>query len=199
MKHTNNARGSSLAAALLLGLASIGLARTAEASPNYPGLLQAALEKQFAPQTFCVPLCTACHLTTIGGPGMLNDFGTNLLLHGGLLQSNGGMNDGTVLTSIQKWLGPTPPAGALLNAMGEVDSDDDGEGDATELQNGDSPSVPGPRGKGQFCSDLRYGCAGGRIAAAPPPVDSVGLFSAGLVVVGFAALRRRRRLATRAR
>jgi len=195
MKHSNKARGSSLVAALLLSLAGLGVARSAEASPTYPALLQAALQQQFPASSFCVPLCTACHLTTVGGPGMLNTFGTNLLLHGGLVQ----MNDASVLPAIQKWLGTPPPAGASLNAMGQVDSDGDGDGDAVELQNGDSPSVPGPRGKGQFCTDLKYGCAGGRIAAAPPPVDSVGLFSAGLVVVGFAAMRRRRRLAKRAR
>ncbi len=142
-----------------------------------------------------MPLCTACHLTTAGGPGNINPFGYNLEKYAGLVLTQGQ----TVAPAIQKWFATPPPAGAPLNAMGEVDSDGDGIGDATELKDGDSPSVPGPRGVGQFCTDLKYGCAGGRIAAAPPPVDSLGLFSAGLVVVGFAAMRRRRRRAKRAR
>jgi hypothetical protein len=197
MKHPQKARGSSLVSALLLGLVTVGLARTAEASPSYPGLLSTALSQTLG-QKFCVPLCTACHLTTIGGPGMMNSFGANLE-KAGLLPAIIKGGDATVLSSVQTWLGPTPPAGAPKNALGQVDSDDDSIGDKTELLAGDSPSLPNPRGQGQFCPDIKYGCAGGRIAAAPPPVDGVGLFSAGLVVVGFAAMRRRHRLAKRAR
>jgi len=194
MADSKKVRNSTIISALLLGLVSLCAAHTAHASQNYPPLLQAALEKQFN-QSFCVPLCTACHLTTAGGPGSINSFGGNLELHAGLQKIDGT----TVEPAIQKWFATQPPAGAPLNAMGEVDSDGDGIGDATELKNGDSPSLPAPRGIGQFCTDLRYGCAGGRIAAAPPPVDRIGLFSAGLVVVGFAAMRRRRRLAKRTR
>jgi hypothetical protein len=194
MKHPQKARGSSFGSALLLGLAVLGSAQDARASQDFPPLLQQALEKQFN-QSFCVPLCTACHLTTTGGPGNINPFGGNLEVLAGLRKMDGT----TVGPAIQKWFGTPPPAGAPLNAMGEVDSDGDGIGDATELKDGDSPSLPGPRGVGQFCTDLRYGCAGGRIAAAPPPVDRAALLSAGLVVVGFAAMRRRRRLAKRAR
>ena len=194
MKHSKKARGSSLVSALLLGLAVVGSVRSARASQSFPPLLQQALEKQFN-QSFCVPLCTACHLTTAGGPGNVNPFGANLELYAGLRKIDGT----TVAPAIQKWFATSPPAGAPLNATGEVDSDGDGIGDATELKDGDSPSVPGTRGIGQFCTDLKYGCAGGRIAAAPPRIDSMGVFSAGLVVVGFAAMRRRRRLAKRAR
>jgi hypothetical protein len=49
-----------------------------------------------------------------------------------------------------------------------------------------------PGGPGAFCSDLTYGC-GARIASAPPPIDKVGLFSAGLVGLGLIFLRRGRR------
>jgi len=188
MRHSNKARGSSLLSALLLGVSMLGSAHSAQASQSFPPLLQAALEKQFN-QSFCVPLCTACHLTTAGGPGNINPFGFNLERYAGLVLTV----NATVAPAIQKWFATPPPAGAPLNAMGEVDSDGDGIGDATELKNGDSPSVPAPRGIGQFCTDLRYGCAGGRIAASPPPADRFGLLSAGLVLVGFAVMRRRGR------
>jgi hypothetical protein len=39
-----------------------------------------------------------------------------------------------------------------------------------------------------------YGCFA-RVAAAPPPADRLGLFSAGLVVLGLAAFRRIKRRA----
>ena len=194
MKHSNKARGSALVSALLFGLLSIGLARTAQASVNYPPLLRDALEKQFN-QSFCVPLCTACHLTTAGGPGNINLFGASLEIYGHLTQLDGSK----VEPAVQALFATPPPAGAPLNTMGEVDSDHDGIGDATELKNGDSPSVPGARGIGQFCTDLKYGCAGGRIAPVPPPADTLGLFSAGLVLVGFAVVRRRGRGTKRAR
>jgi hypothetical protein len=133
-------------------------------------------------------------VTTAGGPGNVNLFGLGLELTAGLRKQN----DGTVAPAIAAYLGATPPVGATLNAQGQVDSDKDGISDIEELKNGDSPSVPGVRGIGQFCTDLKYGCAGGRIAPAPPPADTLGLLSAGLVVVGFAAMRRRRRNAKRA-
>jgi hypothetical protein len=188
MKHSNKARGSSLVSAVLLGLVTFGAAGTAAASPDFPALLSAALEKQFN-QKFCVPLCTACHLTTAGGPKSVNLFGVNLEAYAGLQM----MNDASVGPAIQKWFGMPPPAGAPLNAAGQVDSDHDGVGDAMEILAGDSPSLPAPRGQGQFCTDLKYGCAGGRIAASPPPADRFGLLSAGLVVAGFALRRRRQR------
>lgn len=77
-------------------------------------------------------------------------------------------------------------------AMSDPDSDHDGIHDIEELVVGDSPSVAGDAGKSQFCPDIKYGC-GARIAAAPPaPVDRLGLFSAGLAVLGLAVARRRR-------
>jgi hypothetical protein len=74
--------------------------------------------------------------------------------------------------------------------MPPIDSDGDGVSDVDELNAGDSPSIAGPAGQGQFCSDLQYGC-GARIAAAPP-VDRLSLLSAGLVTLGLVLSRRRR-------
>jgi len=196
MKHSNKVRGLAVASAWFVGLAALGVARSAQASPTFPPLLQQALEAEFH-QSFCVPLCTACHQTTVGGPQMLNVFGTNLETYG-LLFPILTSGDHTVGPAITRYFATPPPAGAPLNMAGEIDSDGDGVSDKDELIDGDSPSLPGARGKGQFCPDIKYGCAGGRIAAAPP-VDNVALLSAGLVVAGFAVMRRRRRLAKRAR
>ena len=180
MKHSTKTRGSALAAALLIGLASFGSARSAHASSDFPAALKKALEKQFPGQTFCVPLCTACHTTTQGGPGNVNVFGVNLELKGILPKGNAGA-DAKVDKAIDKYFMITPP----------IDSDGDGVSDKDELQVYSSPSLPKPRGEQEFCSDLKFGC-GARIAAAPPSVDRIGLFSAGLAVLGLAALRRRR-------
>jgi hypothetical protein len=198
MTHSSKARAVAISAASFLWLASFGLARTAEASQEFPALLQAALQKKFGEQisgTFCVPLCTACHLTTVGGPGNLNVFGADLMKNAGLQQ----LQDATVASSLDTLFATPPPPGAPLNAAGEVDSDGDGISDKQELIDFDSPSLPAPRGEGAFCPDIKYGCAGGRIAPAPPRVDHLSLFSAGLIVLGFAAIRRRRGRALRAR
>ena len=62
--------------------------------------------------------------------------------------------------------------------------------DADELAAGQSPAFVGA----PLCpgDSPTYGC-GARIASAPPPLDEVGLFSAGLVMLGLTWLRRRPR------
>jgi hypothetical protein len=185
----SKARLSTLGAAVLCALASFGTAHTAHASPTFPPALQSALEQQFK-QSFCVPQCSACHLTNSGGPGMMNVFGANLEKYGGL----GPVLVANVAPAIQKYFTATPPAG-VPQVNGEFDSDGDGVSDKDEILAGDSPSIALPNGEGAFCPDIKYGCAGGRIAKVPPPVDRISLFAAGLVVAGFAAIRRRSRRA----
>ena len=67
------------------------------------------------------------------------------------------------------------------------DSNGNGISDYDELANGMEPGT-----SNVLCADIKYGC-GASVAKAKPPVDSVGLFSAGLAVVGLAVLRRRQR------
>jgi hypothetical protein len=178
MMHSPKTRVSLLRVALLVGLCTLGFARSAQASQSYPPYLKAALDKEFPSVNHCVPLCTACHKTTAGGPGNINLFGATLesskigLLPGGSEQD--------VENAIH----------ALAITMPPIDSDGDGVSDVDELNAGDSPSIAGPAGQGQFCSDLQYGC-GARIAAAPP-VDRLSLLSAGLVTLGLVLSRRRR-------
>ena len=108
---------------------------------------------------------------------MMNKFGLSLEA-AGLLSGNPNLIAGALKTLAMK--------------MPAVDSDGDHTSDIDEIIAGNSPSLAFPNGEGQFCPDIKYGC-GARIAAAPPPpVDRLGLFSAGTVVLGFALARRRR-------
>jgi len=177
MIHTKKPRIASVAAALLVGLASLSTAQPARASSSYPPEVQAALSAQFG-KAYCVPQCILCHQTNLGGLKTLNVFGNSLSLKGGLPFGS-----------------PQLVAGAFANykeKQSNADSDGDGLSDETELEMGSSPSIALPRGEGLICPDIKYGC-GARIAAAPPPVDHVGLFSAGLVALGLTVLRRRLR------
>ncbi|MEI9949665.1 MAG: hypothetical protein WDO74_11965 [Pseudomonadota bacterium] len=195
---------ASLAAALLVGVATLGSVRSASASSSFPAALQKSLSKQFPGVAFCVPLCTACHLTTVGGPKNLNVFGENLEHQPrfpNLILGNTGDVDKKVDDALTRYWASTPAAGlktAIANFPApdmprqSYDSDGDGISDYEELRNLDSPSIPLPRGEKEFCPDIAYGC-GARIAAAPPPVDHLGLFSTGLVVLGLAAFRRLKR------
>ena len=191
-----NRRRSVKLVAASLAFAALGSVRAGHASGTYPAEMSKALERQFPGQSFCVPLCTACHNTTKGGPGDPNVFGLSLWLNGGLPGGRPELVDG----AIDKYFKATPAASApqanTLFIDGKTrpffDSDQDGISDYTELQNSDSPSLALPRGEKEFCPDITYGCFA-RIAPAPPPDDRLGLFGAGSVLLGSAILRRRKR------
>jgi len=192
--------------AMLVGLAALGSASSANASSTFPAALQKALNNQFKSQgvSFCVPTCAACHRTTAGGPGDLNVFGTYIEKYPtfpNLILGNGGDVDAKVQTAVTNYFASTPPAGAKTAPAAipngpttSYDADGDGISDYDELAKLDSPSISGAEGVGQFCpSDAAvYGCFA-RVAAAPPPADRLGLFSAGMVVFGFAVFRRLKR------
>lgn len=163
-------------AALIAALGTLGVARPALASSDYPPALKAALDTEFPNYTHCVPLCTACHNTTQGGPGNKNVFGDTLE------RSDIGLIPGDasrVSVAIHN----------LALAMPPIDSDGDGVSDVDELNAGDSPSIAGPAGTGQFCPDIKYGC--GAHITSKPAVDQLSLIPAGLVVLGMISLRRR--------
>jgi hypothetical protein len=192
MMHSIKTRRSLLSVAALLGLAAFSLARPVEAEPTFPPRLQAGLEKYFN-QSFCVPQCIVCHQTNAGG-GPTTAFGTSMLIYGHLTPDTAD----PVVDKVKNYFDAVAAA-KTTGGIPNGDSDGDGLSDEDELKAGDLPGVAGPAGQNLMCADIKYGCAGGRIAAAPPPADTVALFSAGLVVVGFAAMRRRRRLAKRIR
>jgi hypothetical protein len=189
MMYLIKTRLSLFGVAALLGLAAFGVVRPVEAQPTFPPKLQAALEDYFH-QSFCVPQCIVCHKSNAGGDGT-TAFANGLL--SALIAANEPIFGGNPKDS------PAAAVRLYFDANPNVDSDGDGVSDADELKAGDLPGVAGPAGQNLLCADIKYGCAGGRIAPAPPRIDSIGVFSAGLVVVGFAAMRRRRRLAKRAR
>ncbi len=174
MKHLGKI--SLYGAAVIAGLTTLGMARPAFASSDYPQALQAALDKEFPTYTHCVPLCTACHNTTAGGPGNINVFGATLE------SSNIGLVPGDA-TRV------APAIHNLAMASPPPDSDGDGVSDVDELNAGDSPSIAGPAGVGQFCPDIKYGC--GAHIAAKPAVDRLSLIPAFAVMLGLIGLRRR--------
>lgn len=184
-------RISIFAAALLAGVSILAVPSNAHAEPGYPPFLQAALEKQpqLAGVKICIPQCTACHNTSEGGINNLNPFGTNLYTAAD--KGGGGLKIGSMEAGVQ--------AAVTTYLMTNPDSDKDGVSDIDEIKQGDAPGVAGPRGQSQFCPDIKYGCAGGRIAAAPARNDKPAFFAAALVAVGLsAAMRRRGRRAPRA-
>ncbi len=187
-----------LAVAASLALTAFGTAREAHASSTYPAEVAKALEQQFH-QSYCVPQCITCHLTNEGGFGTMNVFGHNLELKGMLPP----LTPAQVVPAFARYFAVMPAAtdpqasttfidGSMPATRPFFDSDQDGKSDYTELQNFDSPSVAGPRGVSAVCPDIAYGCFA-RVAAAPPPADRLGLFSAGLVVLGLTAFRRLKR------
>jgi len=210
MMHESKTRVSraSLVAALLVGLATLGSAGSASASTKFPASLQKALTEIFPGVPFCVPLCTACHLTTAGGPGNLNVFGDNLYHQPMFPNLIPGTSDSGLKNALMTYFAATPAAGlpaaptifppgsATIPAgtRPSYDSDRDGVSDYDELKLLNSPAIALPGGEGEFCpSDVTtYGCFA-RVAAAPPPVDRLGLFSAGVVVLGLTAFRRLKR------
>ena len=157
------------------GCALLAGAPGAQASPDYPVALQQALDHEYPAVKHCAPLCTACHNTTQGGPGNINPFGATLE-HFGLSERNAAL----VPIAIH----------ALATASPPPDTDGDNVSDVDELNAGDSPSLAGPAGTGQFCPDIAYGC--GAHIAATPARDRWSLVPAALVTLGLILARRRR-------
>ncbi len=173
--------------ALLVGAGLLGLTTSAQASATYPPKLQLALEAQVG-KPLCVPQCLACHQTNLGGIGTLNVFGQNLKTYGKLMIREPD-NVGAKVKAYFDAVKAAEGTGKMPNG----DSDGDGMSDEMEIANGDSPSVAFPGGVSLFCPDIKYGCAGGRIAAVRPPRDGIGLLGGALTALGLTATRRWRR------
>lgn len=171
--HPLKTRVSIFGTALLVGFAALGFSRPARASATFPPEVQKALEAEFG-KAFCTPQCTFCHMTNAGGAGTLNPFALNV-------RSKVGLNAGLAVR-----IAPALTTYFQMYAT-TIDSDGDGTNDREAIVAGLQPG-----GNGVICGDIEYGC-GASVASAKPPVDGLGLFSAGLAAVGLAVLRRRQR------
>ena len=78
MTHSTKIRGFIFGSALF-ALASLTYTGSAHASSTFPAALRDALQAKFG-KSYCVPLCNACHQTTLGGPANYNPFGAFLFV-----------------------------------------------------------------------------------------------------------------------
>jgi hypothetical protein len=160
-------------------LAACAIALPARANPGFPLLLQ-----QNVPMP-CLPPCTICHQTNVGGYGTIRP--------GSIGSSWKGMFglDGGQASSLVP---------ALMAAKGaNNDSDGDGIPDVTELAMGENPSDPTnamplcTATGGSTTATPTYGC----VHVAPRGhVDNVAAVASAMVaLLGVSALRRRARVA----
>jgi|SoiMethySBSTD1v2_1073268.scaffolds.fasta_scaffold04329_15 hypothetical protein len=162
-----------------VGCATLAFARSATATPNFPGEIQSTLNMP------CAPTCTLCHATEQGGGTPVTPFGKQMVATGGLVpfDVDSLKNALNLLQTSAQCFATNPPT------QGPCDSDGDGTPDIEELQAGQDPNTPG----GDLCgSQPRYGC-GARVAPASAGIDWVSLLIAGITVAGLARTVRRRR------
>jgi hypothetical protein len=137
--------------------------RLAAASPNFPDEIASALS------TPCVPQCTLCHTTNLGGWGTAHTrFVAAMSVKGKLLPEEGSS---------------VAPALAALEDQ-RIDSDSDGTPDVDELRQGSNPNGDSV----DLCSDVGYGCARTAPHGSPPGV------SVAVVVLALAWRARRLRV-----
>lgn len=159
----------------VISAATLFIVEPAEANPEYPMLLS-----QNVPMP-CVPQCTLCHATLIGGPG-------NELSYGIVTTwKNPEITMGSVIDGSAETLVPTLMAIRALNPP--LDSDKDGIPDLTELMNGDNPDIAGTA---SLCGNAGpvYGCA--RVEPKGHVDNAAAVSSAVVLLMGIGVLRRRR-------
>jgi hypothetical protein len=134
----------------------------AAASQEYPSALEESLNMP------CVPQCTVCHATELGGAGTsIQPFATSVKQAGAL-----GANVDSLLTAL-----------ATLQAAGK-DTDGDMNPDIDELAAGEDPNEAGAA---RICGPV-YGC-GAHVSRTPPSRNGAAWAFAGcaaaLVAFGF--------------
>jgi hypothetical protein len=133
-------------------MASATLTSGAAASPEFPAIIQQALDLE------CVPQCLLCHRDNSGGRGSLDwPFG-ELMFAAGLRPKE----NATVRAALD-----VVAAGELDiddDGTPDTDSDDDMINDVDELRQGTNPNPPRSPDEEppDMCADIRYGC-GARI------------------------------------
>lgn len=136
---------------VLLAAGVAALARPAQATPNFPGVIQSALGLSSPPP------CTICHLTSVGGPGTAVQPFALYLKSRGLVP----YDEASLRAALQ------------AAAAERHDSNGNGIDDIDELTRGTDPNAGATAGPA-------YGC-GARIAQGPPARSSVWAFALALV------------------
>jgi hypothetical protein len=157
-----------------VALSVLLVAGTSHADPSFPS----AVESDW--KVPCLPKCTLCHLTQLGGPGNIRTTTDGSPGFGATLRDLYGLSVGNV-SSIHS---------ALAQAKaGNSDVDGDGKTDYDELSTGMDPNDPTP-GATICTGDTGpvYGCV--RVAR-PGPVDGAASTFAIATLIGLATLRRR--------
>jgi hypothetical protein len=158
----------SVAAALAGG---VTLALPAAASEPFPAYIA---EKYEMP---CVPACTLCHLTNLGGATSFRVPGLGFTL----LTIANDVTGATIESGVPESMDPNF---AAMAAMG-TDTDMDGTPDLDELKLGTDPggsSTP-------VCDVPKYGCGASVASTAPTRFGALALAASVMLVLG---LRRRR-------
>jgi hypothetical protein len=142
----------------------------AGASETFPTYLA---EKYDMP---CVPACTLCHLTNLGGLNMFRDpsFAVSLIVTGNTI---GSPTEAGAPASMD-------PALAAMASMG-TDADMDGLTDIAEITVGSDPNG----GVEDLCQVPKYGCGASMAPTAPTRFGALGLAFSVMLVLFF---RRRR-------
>lgn len=189
-----SARLSACAAFLSVSSALLSVSTPAQASPDYPQVIQDELKVS------CPPPCTICHQDNNGGltTVLLEDggkpFGDNMMNIGGLEPDKPKALTKILRDALDPAAVADPDERATAEAVAAMDADGDGVPDLTALQNDTDPNIGG-----SVCGPA-YGCGAsiakrGGEGAWYQELDPWGAASAGLVAAGLLWLRRRRALA----
>ncbi len=176
-------RISSLAA-LTAGLATLAVATSTVASPEFPAKLQEELDME------CAPVCTLCHQDMSGGLGTLNDGFGDVISRAGLFAKD----TSSVAPALKVLEDPTtadPPFTAVQcppDGTSPCDTDEDGVPDVTELREGTNPNQKG----GELCL-VKYGCGARVEPRGPARPDGAASLLAALTMMALWVRARRNR------
>jgi hypothetical protein len=187
--------------ATLAGAASVaclGMAATASAHVEFPGVIQ----ETYADTLGCAPQCSLCHVSPTGGGALHGDDAGSTYVgphrgYGVFVQNLRAVNSAKLGSSLSvdnippklKALETVPCNTGDMSDTGICDSDGDGVADYIEVSRGDDPDHAGP-GNGATCP--KYGCGASSIGALPRRSSDSGHAAAALAALSVALVLGRR-------